>query len=143
MTNDVPDPQDPPSGDFVGRIETELLRTRKVLIFGEINDKLARDVCSRLLLLADRDVGEPIDVYINSPGGHVESGDTLVSIRIVVMGRCVMPFLDLQERIVHGRKIARDNQRSFSLRNPPVEAAPARCCRCDRVNQHASRRRRN
>ena len=77
MTNDAPDPQNPNSGDFVSRIETELLRTRKVLIFGDINDKLARDVCSRLLLLADRDASEPIDVYINSPGGHVESGDTI------------------------------------------------------------------
>ena len=77
MHNDAPDPQNAASGDFIGRIETELLRTRKVLIFGDINDKLARDVCSRLLLLADRDAGEPIDVYINSPGGHVESGDTI------------------------------------------------------------------
>ena len=77
MQNDAPDQQNATFGDFVSRIETELLRTRKVLIFGDINDKLARDVCSRLLLLADRDAGEPIDVYINSPGGHVESGDTI------------------------------------------------------------------
>jgi len=28
-------------------------------------------------LLADRDAGAPIDIYINSPGGHVESGDTI------------------------------------------------------------------
>jgi ATP-dependent Clp protease protease subunit len=77
MTNDAPDPQNPPSGDFVNRIESELLRTRKVLIFGDINDKRARDVCSRLLLLADRDASEPIDIYINSPGGHVESGDPI------------------------------------------------------------------
>ena len=77
MHNDAPDPQNASSGDFVSRIETELLRTRKVLIFGDINDRLARDVCSRLLLLADRDASEPIDVYINSPGGHVESGDTI------------------------------------------------------------------
>src|SRR5260221_14114032 len=77
MQNDAPEPLNATSGDFVSRIETEMLRTRKVLIFGEINDRLARDVCSRLLLLADRDAGEPIDVYINSPGGHVESGDTI------------------------------------------------------------------
>ena len=76
MTNDAPDQQSAPSADFVSRIETELLRTRKVLIFGDINDRLARDVCSRLLL-ADRDAEAPIDIYINSPGGHVESGDTI------------------------------------------------------------------
>src|SRR5436305_7073217 len=77
MRNDAPEEQLAAPGDFVSRIESELLRTRKVLIFGDINDRLARDVCSRLLLLADRDPGEPIDVYINSPGGHVESGDTI------------------------------------------------------------------
>lgn len=76
---DQEEPEDPttPPTDFVGRIETELLRTRKILIFGEINDRLARDVSARLLLLADRDNQAPIDIYINSPGGHVESGDTI------------------------------------------------------------------
>jgi len=77
MRNDAPDEQPAAPGDFVNRIDTELLRNRKVLIFGDINDRLARDVCSRLLVLADRDASEPIDVYINSPGGHVESGDTI------------------------------------------------------------------
>ena len=77
MQNDAPDQQSPTAADFVGRIETELLSHRKVLIFGDINDRLARDICSRLLLLADRDADAPIDIYINSPGGHVESGDTI------------------------------------------------------------------
>ena len=77
MHSDAPEQQPGGAGDFVSRIETELLRTRKVLIFGDINDRLARDVCSRLLLLADRDAELPIDVFINSPGGHVESGDTI------------------------------------------------------------------
>ena len=77
MTNDAPEQNPGTSADFVSRIETELLRTRKVLIFGDVHDRLARDVCSRLLLLADRDAGAPIDIYINSPGGHVESGDTI------------------------------------------------------------------
>lgn len=77
MDQDEPEDITPPPTDFVGRIETELLRTRKLLIFGEINDRLARDVSARLLLLAERDNQAPIDVYINSPGGHVESGDTI------------------------------------------------------------------
>jgi ATP-dependent Clp protease, protease subunit len=44
MTNDAPDQEQAGTGDYVCRIETELLRTRKVLIFGDINDRLARDV---------------------------------------------------------------------------------------------------
>ena len=76
--NDDTEEETPESpGALVSRIESELLRNRKVLIFGEVHDRLARDVSSRLLLLADRDNSQPIDIFINSPGGHVESGDTI------------------------------------------------------------------
>jgi ATP-dependent Clp protease protease subunit len=57
-------------------LENRLFRDRKVLIFGEINDKVARDVSGRLLTLSSAS-NDPIDVYVNSPGGHVESGDTI------------------------------------------------------------------
>jgi ATP-dependent Clp protease protease subunit len=60
----------------VNEIESRLLKLRKVMVFGEVNDKLALDVTSRLLALAGEGDG-PIDVYVNSPGGHVESGDTI------------------------------------------------------------------
>jgi len=63
-------------GPPVNELESRLLRQRKVLIFGAIDDKLARDVTGRLLALAGRSAA-PIDVFINSPGGHVESGDTI------------------------------------------------------------------
>ena len=60
----------------INELETRLFNTRKVLVFGAINDKVARDVTGRLLALAS-DSDKPIDVYVNSPGGHVESGDTI------------------------------------------------------------------
>lgn len=60
----------------INELEGRLLKQRKVLVFGGINDKLARDVTGRLLALAETST-DPIDVYINSPGGHVESGDTI------------------------------------------------------------------
>ncbi|MFT6659416.1 ATP-dependent Clp protease proteolytic subunit [Maritalea sp.] len=55
-------------------VEKLLFKSRTVLITGEINDKLARDATARLLALAE-DNDDPINVYISSPGGHVESGD--------------------------------------------------------------------
>jgi len=58
----------------VNVLENRLLRERRVLVFGTIDDKLARDVCARLLSLASES-SDPIDVFINSPGGHVESGN--------------------------------------------------------------------
>jgi ATP-dependent Clp protease protease subunit len=82
---DIPEPEGPdikePEGNrtlsgLVNELEHRLLKQRKVLIFGAINDKVARDVTGRLLALAGAS-GEPIDIYVNSPGGHVESGDTI------------------------------------------------------------------
>lgn len=59
-----------------GELENRLFKQRKVLIFGEIHDRIARAVTGQLLALSGA-ADEPIDVYVNSPGGHVESGDTI------------------------------------------------------------------
>jgi len=53
-----------------------LLETRTITIFGEINMKLAQEVTQKLLLLA-ADSDDPVKIFVNSPGGHVESGDTI------------------------------------------------------------------
>ena len=53
-----------------------LLETRTITIFGEINMKLAQEVTEKLMLLA-ADSDDDIKIFINSPGGHVESGDTI------------------------------------------------------------------
>lgn len=57
-------------------VESKLLENRAILIFGEINMELAQEVSKKLLVLA-ADSDEDIKVFINSPGGHVESGDTI------------------------------------------------------------------
>lgn len=49
-------------------------KSRNVLITGTIDDKAARKAVTHLLALAE-DGDEPINLYISSPGGHVESGD--------------------------------------------------------------------
>ncbi|RMG94242.1 MAG: ATP-dependent Clp protease proteolytic subunit [Chloroflexi bacterium] len=59
-----------------GRLEDRLLETRTITIFGEINMKLAQEITQKLLVLA-ADSDEDIKIFINSPGGHVESGDTI------------------------------------------------------------------
>lgn len=81
-----PEPEDPPApekdadksapGSPVNELESRLFKGRKVMIFGAINDKLARDVVARILTLAE-ETAKPIDIYVNSPGGHVESGDSI------------------------------------------------------------------
>ncbi|HID51130.1 MAG TPA: ATP-dependent Clp protease proteolytic subunit [Anaerolineae bacterium] len=54
----------------------KLLETRTITIFGEINMKVAQEVTQKLLMLA-ADSDDPIKIFVNSPGGHVESGDTI------------------------------------------------------------------
>jgi ATP-dependent Clp protease protease subunit len=74
---DEDEPKKAPSGtNPVNELEMKLLTQRRVLVFGEVNDRLARDVVARLLFLASES-DKPIDVYVNSPGGHVESGDSI------------------------------------------------------------------
>lgn len=59
-----------------GMMLAKFLETRTVLIFGGIDQKLAQTVSAQLLYL-DHISHDPIKIFVNSPGGHVESGDTI------------------------------------------------------------------
>lgn len=59
------------------KMEEQLLfKGRYVMIFGEIDDKMAHATCRRLLALS-QESDAPITLLISSPGGHVESGDAI------------------------------------------------------------------
>lgn len=53
-----------------------LFKARTLIISGEVNQKLAANVIGQLLAM-DSQSSEAITIYINSQGGHVESGDTI------------------------------------------------------------------
>lgn len=53
-----------------------LFDSRTILIHGEINSQVARMVSAQLLAMASQS-DDPIEVYVHSEGGHVESGDTI------------------------------------------------------------------
>ena len=57
-------------------ISERLFRARTLVITGEINQKLAAMVTGQLLALS-AESSDDITIFINSPGGHVESGDTI------------------------------------------------------------------
>jgi ATP-dependent Clp protease protease subunit len=68
-----------PEHPVMGLTETlleRLLRARAVVISGEITQTVAATVTAQLLALATES-DEPITVYLNSQGGHVEAGDTI------------------------------------------------------------------
>lgn len=54
----------------------KLLKSRTIIISGEINQALAEKVAAQLLILEEMS-NDPIKIFINSQGGHVESGDTI------------------------------------------------------------------
>lgn len=58
----------------LGPIDALLFKSRNVILTGEINDEQARRTSSHLLALA-QESDDPINLFISSPGGHVESGD--------------------------------------------------------------------
>jgi ATP-dependent Clp protease protease subunit len=58
------------------KLEEKFLETRTILLFGEISQKSAREVCEKLILLSSLN-DDPIKLIINSQGGHVEAGDTI------------------------------------------------------------------
>ena len=73
---DEDDPKSAPQEPQSGPIQKALFKSRTVLIFGEIDMKLAERVCAQLLAYASEGEDD-IRVVVNSPGGHVESGDTI------------------------------------------------------------------
>ena len=56
--------------------EANLFKSRSIVIYGGINQELAQKVCSQLVALAAAS-DDDIRIYVNSPGGHVESGDSV------------------------------------------------------------------
>lgn len=57
-------------------LDQKLFKSRSILVFGNITEKVAYCVTEKLLALA-AEGDQPITMYISSPGGHVESGDVI------------------------------------------------------------------
>jgi ATP-dependent Clp protease protease subunit len=70
---DEKDSNELPHNNF---LEEKTFKSRTVLVFGTVNDKMAADVSNKLIALAAASQ-EPITMLVSSPGGHVESGDVI------------------------------------------------------------------
>ncbi|WP_319758632.1 ATP-dependent Clp protease proteolytic subunit [uncultured Sphaerochaeta sp.] len=55
------------------QIQEKLLKTRSILLSGEINKESAESVIKQMLIL-EGESDEPIKIFINSPGGDVDAG---------------------------------------------------------------------
>lgn len=68
---DVPSPE---NKLLAKKLEKQFFEKRAVYLWGVVEDKSAKDIVSKLLLLDMDKPGQEIKLYINSPGGVVTSG---------------------------------------------------------------------
>ena len=64
------------AGGLAPRVLEKLIESRTILLTGEITSKLAGWTMAQLLALS-AESDEDITIYLHSPGGHGESGDTI------------------------------------------------------------------
>ncbi len=80
-------------GMFNKKLEKYFFDKRAVYLWGVVDDKSAKDVVSKMLLLEADDSGKEIKFYINSPGGVVTSGmviyDTMRMLKSPVTTICM------------------------------------------------------
>jgi ATP-dependent Clp protease protease subunit len=55
-------------------IQKRFLDNRKVFLWGEVSDQSAKDITEKLIYLEMKAPGEPIQFYINTPGGSITAG---------------------------------------------------------------------
>ncbi len=60
------------------QIESNFLKKRQIFLWGPVDDESAEDIVSKLLYLESVDAGKPITFFINSPGGMVTSGFSIM-----------------------------------------------------------------
>ncbi|MEJ7914525.1 MAG: ATP-dependent Clp protease proteolytic subunit, partial [Chitinophagaceae bacterium] len=75
------------------RLERYFFETRSIYLWGVVDDKSAKDVVTKLLLLEADAPGKEIKFFISSPGGSVTSGmviyDTMKLIKSPVSTICM------------------------------------------------------
>ena len=80
-------------GMFNKKLEKYFFEKRAVYLWGVVDDKSAKDIVSKLLLLDADKPGEEIKFFINSPGGVVTSGmviyDTIKMLQSPVSTICM------------------------------------------------------
>jgi len=94
--DDEEEKEEQPKSDlmmFAKRLEKYFFDTRSVHLWGIVDDKSAKDVTTKMLLLDADKPGEPIKFFINSPGGIVTSGmvmyDTIKMLKSPVHTICM------------------------------------------------------
>ena len=70
-------------GERAYDIYSRLLKERIVFLVGPVNDAVASLVTAQLLFLESENPEEPINLYINSPGGLVTAGLAMYDLSLI------------------------------------------------------------
>jgi ATP-dependent Clp protease, protease subunit len=90
---DEKEKQEQPTGILAKKMEQMFFEKRSIYFWGGVDDKSAKDLVTKLLLLDADKPGQEIKLYSNSPGGVVTSGmvvyDTIKLIQSPVSTICM------------------------------------------------------
>ena len=78
MNGNEPEEKSKKGQSLHSRIDIKFLDQRKIFLWGEVNDDSAKDIVSKLFYLESEKPGEPITFFIDSPGGVVSSGFSIL-----------------------------------------------------------------
>lgn len=128
----------PTSISFDEQVEDFLIKTRRLLLVGMIDEVVAAYICSYLQTFSSMNDKEPIYLYINSPGGCLSSGYAIID----QMSACRCPVYTIIRGLAHsmGAIIAIFGQEkhryltpnsSIMLHSPIVHNSP------DSIERHA------
>jgi len=98
-------------------LSDRLLKSRTILIAEPITKDLTERVCAKLLLLDQESDSEPINLYVNSPGGDVDAGFAIFDMARFVSApvRCISTGLTASAAVVV--LLAAPKKRRYSLAN--------------------------
>lgn len=98
----------PMPGKIMRKQEELFFKNRSIYLWGAVDDKSAKDIVNKLLLLDADQPGVEIKFYINSPGGSVSSGlviyDTMQMIKSPVSTICMGIALSMGSFLLSGGK---------------------------------------
>jgi ATP-dependent Clp protease protease subunit len=85
-----PEPKEkPPEAPPPSPVAQQLYESRTILLFGEISQKVSREVIAQLLAMSAKSE-DAIRMIICSQGGHVEAGDTIHDMIRFIRPRVIM-----------------------------------------------------
>lgn len=104
----TPEVDKPMPGMMLKKQEELFFKNRSIYLWGPVDDKSAKDIVNKLLLLDAENSSQEIKFYINSPGGSVSSGmviyDVMQMIKSPVSTICMGIALSMGSLLLSGGK---------------------------------------